>query len=108
MQSTPVQGANPIGLVFALFFILAMVALVVFIWGTIFRKAGYSFWMALLMFIPLVNLIWLLIFAFGKWPAMAELEMYRQRYGPIQQGFAVGQPPYAQAGYQPPPPPPQA
>src|SRR6476659_5514224 len=105
MQTT-VQGPSPIAGVFALIFILAIVAVAVFIWGTIFRKAGYSFWMALLMFIPLVNLIWLLIFAFGKWPALAELEMYRQRYGPLQQGFAVGQPAYPQgAGYQQPPPP---
>ena len=108
MQTTTVQGPNPIAGIIALVFVLAIVAFVVFIWGTIFRKAGYSFWMALLMFIPLVNLIWLLIFAFGKWPALTELEIYRQRYGPLQQGFAVGQPAYPQGGYQQPPPPPQA
>jgi hypothetical protein len=57
-----------------------------------------------------VNLIWLIIFAFSRWPAMQELETYRQRYGSLQQGFQVAPQGYAAAGYpaQPPPPPPGA
>ena len=77
-----------------LLFALVMIALVVYIWGTIFKKAGYSFWMALLMFIPLVNLIWLLIFAFSKWPIQQELEALQGRTG----GFPVSMPP---GGYPP-------
>ena len=52
--------------VFLLFILIVSVGaaiLSLFVWGTIFRKAGYSFWMTLLMLIPPVFLIWVLIFA---------------------------------------------
>lgn len=38
------------------------------IFGSIFRKAGYSGWMGLLMAVPLVNLATLLWFATTTWP----------------------------------------
>ena len=38
------------------------------IFGTIFRKAGYSGWLGLLMLVPLVNLVTLLWFATAHWP----------------------------------------
>jgi integral membrane sensor domain MASE1 len=38
------------------------------IFGTIFRKAGYSGWLGLLMVVPLVNLVTLLWFAATTWP----------------------------------------
>jgi hypothetical protein len=39
-----------------------------YIFGSIFRKAGYSGWLALLMFVPLVNGGVLLWFATTTWP----------------------------------------
>jgi hypothetical protein len=36
--------------------------------GVIFRKAGYSGWMGLLMLLPIVNLITLFWFALATWP----------------------------------------
>jgi type VI protein secretion system component VasK len=65
--------------------ILGAVLVFVF-WGMIFSRAGYSFAMALLMFIPLVNFIWLLIFAFSRWPVQRELDHYR-RMGPPPQAY---------------------
>ncbi|HEV3145374.1 MAG TPA: hypothetical protein VGZ47_15890 [Gemmataceae bacterium] len=38
------------------------------IFGVIFRKAGYSGWLGLLMAIPLVNFVTLLWFATAHWP----------------------------------------
>jgi hypothetical protein len=38
------------------------------IFGAIFRKAGYSPWLGLLMAVPLVNLITLIWFATAHWP----------------------------------------
>lgn len=38
------------------------------IFGAIFRKAGYSGWLGLLMAVPLVNLVTLLWFATADWP----------------------------------------
>jgi hypothetical protein len=36
----------------------------------IFQKAGRTGWWAVLMFIPVINVILLWIFAFSKWPAL--------------------------------------
>ncbi|KAA0080919.1 hypothetical protein CIW54_22915 [Paraburkholderia sp. T12-10] len=34
----------------------------------ILRKAGYSGWLSLVLFVPLLNLIMYWVFAFVKWP----------------------------------------
>ncbi|MEA2708853.1 MAG: hypothetical protein QOF78_1454 [Phycisphaerales bacterium] len=87
-------AAGAVGLLMAVLFVAIGIAIAVAIWGTIFKKAGYSFWMGLLMIIPLVNLIWFLIFVFSKWPIHHELERYRQQVGYAGGGFPVGgQPP---------------
>jgi hypothetical protein len=97
-------GSNASEIV-AVFFFLALIAgaiiFAIFLWGTIFRKAGYSFWLSLLMFVPLANFIWLLIFAFSEWPIHRELNQLRAMTGRYPgRGFPVGQ--------QPPLPPAQA
>jgi hypothetical protein len=35
----------------------------------IIRKAGYNGWWILLLFVPLVNIIMLWVFAFADWPS---------------------------------------
>lgn len=50
-----------------------IIALVVFVfmlfcYGKIFSKAGYSGWLALLMLVPLVNIVLFIWFAFADWP----------------------------------------
>jgi hypothetical protein len=47
---------------------LAGLVIQAIIFGTIFRKAGYSGWLGLLMAVPLVNLAALLWFATSTWP----------------------------------------
>jgi hypothetical protein len=79
-----------------LVFILAIVALMIFIWGTIFKKAGYSFWLALLMIVPLANLVWILIFAFSKWPIEQELENLRAGHFAGPRGGFPMPPPHQQ------------
>jgi hypothetical protein len=49
-------------------FWVAGLAIQAAIFGTIFRKAGYSGWLGLLMVVPLVNLATLLWFATATWP----------------------------------------
>jgi hypothetical protein len=88
-QAAPVVFAG-VFLIFVLIFAFVMIALVLFIWGTIFKKAGYSFWMALLMIVPIANLVWLLVFAFSKWPIQQELEMLRGQSGYPPRGYAGG------------------
>jgi hypothetical protein len=100
-------GAGAGGAIVGLLFFFVIVGVMVAIWGTIFKKAGYSFWLGLLMIVPLANLIWLLIFAFSTWPIHRELERYRAQIGYAGGGFPVGaaQPQMAAPPMPPPPPP---
>ena len=36
----------------------------------IIRKAGYSGWWVLVLFVPLLNVIMLWVFAFARWPRL--------------------------------------
>ena len=59
--------------------IAVLILLIAAIWWKIFAKAGYSGLMGLLMFIPIINIILLLILAFGEWPIHRELRLLRER-----------------------------
>ena len=50
---------------------LSILAVVSVFWivGNILRKAGFSRWLSLLLFVPLLNLALIWIFAFARWPA---------------------------------------
>jgi hypothetical protein len=47
-------------------------ALALYFFSRALDKAGFSPWWALLGVAPLVNLILLWVFAFARWPALAE------------------------------------
>ncbi len=49
-----------------LFGIIANIVLVIPFWF-IFKKAGFSPWLAVLMFVPLANIIILYVVAFSQW-----------------------------------------
>ncbi len=38
----------------------------------IIRKAGYNGWWILILFVPLVNIIMLWVFAFASWPSLRD------------------------------------
>jgi len=60
--------------ILAILVVVIVTGLLTFVlWGMIFRRAGYSFALAILMLIPLANVIWLSIFAFSQWPIQKEL-----------------------------------
>lgn len=48
--------------------LVVIVAIVIPPFWMIFGKAGFSKWLSLLMFIPIVNLIVLYFVAFSRWP----------------------------------------
>lgn len=97
--------AGLIGLIFA-----------IIIYWRIFAKAGYSGARSLLLFIPIVNLIIVIMFAFSEWPIQRELNQLRQMSGGRPGGFPPqyppqapqyqqpGQPQYPQSGQYPPKP----
>jgi glycerol-3-phosphate acyltransferase PlsY len=83
------EAALGVGML-VLFGIVALVALailvfVVICWWKIFSKAGYSGALALLMFVPFGELIMLCIMAFGKWPALKELQRLKELPGQLRQ-----------------------
>jgi hypothetical protein len=96
------SGVGAIGLLLILGFSIIMIIVAVVIWWKIFSKAGYSGAMGLLMFIPLVNLIALLILAFGEWPIQREVQMLRQQLAQQSQAYPA-QGAYQQQGNYPPP-----
>jgi hypothetical protein len=51
---------------FALFDVLISIIVLIPFWF-IFKKAGFSPWLSLLMFLPLINIIMLYFLAFARW-----------------------------------------
>ena len=56
---------------------IAVLVLAIVVWWLIFHKAGYSGALGLLMFVPVVNVVMLLILAFGRWPVRQEVQRLR-------------------------------
>ena len=101
--TTASMGAILFGLVVGLISLIFGIV----IWWKIFSKAGYSGARSLLLFIPIVNLIIIIMLAFSQWPIERELAQLRQmagRGGPgspfpsSPQYPAYGQPPQPQYG----------
>jgi len=65
---------NGMGLSFAPWLIALAIVLVIYVIPVvkILHKAGYSGWWCLLIFVPLVNIIMLWVFAFASWPNLRE------------------------------------
>ncbi|MDR3685613.1 MAG: hypothetical protein P4L93_01460 [Coriobacteriia bacterium] len=62
-------------------FIVLLIVGTVFIYYKIVQRTGYNGWMALLMFVPLVNLGMLLYLAFSDWPVQQENRALRAQLG---------------------------
>ncbi|MGB6134079.1 MAG: hypothetical protein WCC14_00130 [Acidobacteriaceae bacterium] len=50
----------------AIIFVI-MIAIVLIPYWFIWKKAGFSPWLSLLMFLPLINLVMLYVLAFSEW-----------------------------------------
>ena len=76
------QAVPGIFAVIMMLVVLAMVAAVtvfmVFLWWRIFKKAGYSGALGLLMLVPIGNLIMLCILAFSQWPILKSSNLPEQ------------------------------
>lgn len=57
---------------------LAFVALLVWLFARIARKAGFSGWWSLLMLVPVVNVVLVWVFAFVQWPAETRPERHAE------------------------------
>lgn len=119
--SAGVEAGSIVGIVIMLAFYAALIAFSVYLYVRVARKCGYSGWYAALCFVPLVNVVVLIMFCFVEWPIERELRELRAvvagagrvGYGyPGQAQFAYAQTPYGPGGYvgaaTPVPPPPPA
>jgi hypothetical protein len=59
----------------------ALVITIIKVWAIckIFSKAGYSWALGLLMFVPVVNIIMFLVLAFSDWPISKEIRQLKQQ-----------------------------
>lgn len=60
-------------------FFLVCLTVAVFVWYKIIGRTGYSAWLALLMIVPLANLVLMLVLAFSEWPVQRELALLKGR-----------------------------
>lgn len=51
-----------------LFIVLIVCLIVIFVYGPIAKKAGFSKWWSIALIVPLLNIILIWVFAFIKWP----------------------------------------
>jgi hypothetical protein len=58
-----------------LLIVIVVLVVVVWPWTKILAKAGYSRWWALLVFVPLANIIGLWVFALANWPAIKDRDV---------------------------------
>ncbi|MFM0554586.1 hypothetical protein P0D69_26945 [Paraburkholderia sediminicola] len=50
--------------------LLAITVLFIYPYVRVIKRAGFSGWWILTMFVPIMNLIMIWVFAFAKWPAV--------------------------------------
>lgn len=67
MDQQQLNALSGIVLILAPIFFLVFMAILVLPYWFIWKKAGFSPWLSLLMFIPLVNLVMLYVLAFSQW-----------------------------------------
>ncbi len=80
------------GLFFTIFFLVLFILQIVIGWR-IASKAGYNGALSLLLFVPFVNFIVILIFAFSEWPIEKQL-----RGAGLMPGMPPGLPPVMPPG----------
>ncbi len=108
MSTDSSTGAATIGAGLAIFialFSLAIFIFVIVVYWRIVSKAGYNGAMSLLLFIPIANIIMIIIFAFSEWPIQKELNQLRAmaaRGSGANFPPQYGQPQPPQYGQQPP------
>ncbi len=96
------SGISTTAIVIGGLFAVAIWVIFLIAYVKIISRAGYSGWWVLVMFVPILNIVMLLIFAFKEWPIQRELAELRGWANQIQrgqQGFGSGQQTYGQQGY---------
>ena len=53
-------------------YVVALIAFIIWINVRILNKAGYSGWWSLILFVPIVSIIMVYVFAFSQWPRLGQ------------------------------------
>ncbi len=78
MSDDTTTGALGFGvLLLLLLFYLGLIALSVYMYVRVARKAGYSGWWAAALFVPVANIVVMIMFAFVEWPIEREVKALR-------------------------------
>ena len=64
-------------------FQLALVGFIIWCMWVLASKTGNSGWSAVLLLIPILNVIYLLYLVFADWPVQIELERYKKKFGSL-------------------------
>lgn len=64
---------HPISAWNVLFVVVIFIAML-YPYVRIIRRAGYSGWWTLAVFVPILNVVMLWVFAFAKWPALSRTD----------------------------------
>jgi hypothetical protein len=83
-MDTSTPHLNPaVIMAFLVPFFLVVTAIVLIPYWVIFRKAGFTPWLSLLMFVPLGNIIMLYVLAFSQWKVVPVSEIPYPGYPPV-------------------------
>ena len=61
---------DPVTVLIGAVFVIIILVVIFLPYFRIFKRTGHSGWWALLMFVPIANIITLYIIAFSRWPAL--------------------------------------
>jgi heme/copper-type cytochrome/quinol oxidase subunit 4 len=78
MDNSDAAAAFGVGFVIVyLMVVLASIAFGVYLYTRVAKKAGWPWAYGLLMFVPVANIVFMIMFVFMKWPIEAEVEALR-------------------------------
>jgi energy-coupling factor transporter transmembrane protein EcfT len=92
------SGISTTAIVIGALFAVAIWVVFLIAYVKIISRAGYSGWWVLVMFVPILNIVMLLIFAFKEWPIQRELAELRGWANQIQRGQQGGGQGFSQPG----------
>jgi hypothetical protein len=82
MDQNQLQGLQAILLILIPIFSILYIAVQVVPYWFIWKKAGFSPWFSLLMFVPLLNLVMLYVLAFSQWKVVPIAQPLPANYPP--------------------------
>jgi NADH:ubiquinone oxidoreductase subunit 6 (subunit J) len=63
---------DPVHVLIGAIFVVIILVVILLPYFRIFKRTGHNGWWALLMIVPVANIITLYIIAFSRWPALEE------------------------------------